>query len=508
MALTNCMNPSRPMLRSRLLALGCVAMSLGAAPHASGQWLGVWRQAYLRAPHNGAFAGANPSTDRLFNAVDYQRAALYETLWRNQRGRVAMLDGAEYTRVTRELVARPPRTPIDVRTVAPEFVKLVPEIDAMLDWGRTFRRQTLDVLAERGLTGVERDGRLTELVANYRSRATVAVSAQPKSILLVDARTSALGFRRRLPKYNGLGWATRWLEVGLYESLVAESVASDQRRAQDAIVARFRQMVERSPDATPYLLPLTPAIAPSFARRFPEAAAIVDNLNMFEDAILDVLVDREIPRSAKRQELLRVADLVRSDTSEALDVAQWMLAAAMMGVNNMGGAAIDFPSAFPTPTVARGASMARLGARDSAAADDMAGMQHGATQGTEPTLKALMAIQERMMADPVIRERVATDPVLQRMLRETASTGSMGAMPGMQHDNMPGMAMTPAAAVGMLSGTPDERRRAVEFVVRLLSDPAVEARIHAYPELHTLWSDPEVQQRLVELKRSAPSKPE
>ena len=53
----------------------------------------------------------------------------------------------------------------------------------------------------------------------------------------------------------------------------------------------------------------------------------------------------------------------------------------------------------------------------------------------------------------------------------------------------------------------EERRQAIEFAVRLLSDPSVEARIHSDPELHKLWSDPEVQRRLTELRRTQPQNP-
>jgi hypothetical protein len=37
---------------------------------------------------------------------------------------------------------------------------------------------------------------------------------------------------------------------------------------------------------------------------------------------------------------------------------------------------------------------------------------------------------------------------------------------------------------------------AMEFIVRLLADPAIAARIHADPRLHQLWADPEVQRHL------------
>ena len=98
-------------------------------------------------------------------------------------------------------------------------------------------------------------------------------------------------------------------------------------------------------------------------------------------------------------------------------------------------------------------------------------------------MRHMMEMHERMMADPVIRARVASDPVLRRMMDEMHS-----AMPA-------GHAMHGAGAAGAA-----DAEQAMDFVVRLLSDPAVEARIHSDPRLHQLWSDPEVQRRLAELR--------
>ena len=86
------------------------------------------------------------------------------------------------------------------------------------------------------------------------------------------------------------------------------------------------------------------------------------------------------------------------------------------------------------------------------------------------------------MADAVIRERIMADPELRRMMDEMSA--AMGGYP-MDH------AGTPEASA---------EARAAEFIVRLLSDPAVEARIHADPVLHRIWSDPDVQRRLAELR--------
>ncbi len=59
--------------------------------------------------------------------------------------------------------------------------------------------------------------------------------------------------------------------------------------------------------------------------------------------------------------------------------------------------------------------------------------------------------------------------------------------------------------MGGAAPSAEERRQAVEFMVRLLSDPQVEARIHSDPELHRMWSDPEVQARLKALRQQNPA---
>lgn len=165
-----------------------------------------------------------------------------------------------------------------------------------------------------------------------------------------------------------------------------------------------------------------------------------------------------------------------------------------------------------------------MAARFLPATDSMAGMQHGeSSAGQDPTVKSLQAIFERMMADPVIRERVATDPALQRMLgalrtnngASIGGTAGMNTMPGMgttpeaentsDMENMPGMGNSSVSSTSP-AGTREERQRTMEFVVRLLSDPAIEGKIHSDPALHALWSDPAVQKRLQELKSKTPPK--
>ena len=112
-----------------------------------------------------------------------------------------------------------------------------------------------------------------------------------------------------------------------------------------------------------------------------------------------------------------------------------------------------------------------------------------ASKGLQPASAAQSArmreLHERMMEDPVIRARVAADPEMARLVEE---------LHGADH-----------AAHGGGAAAASDSAQALDFVVRLLADPQVEARIHADPRLHQLWSDPEVQRRLAELRSAQPA---
>lgn len=490
-----------PRLRTNLVAPAVFAALAALAPAlpAGAQWVATSRQAFGTGSTRAG--SVRPVAAATLNAAAINRARLFEALWKNPSagGNADTVVFAEAARLVRGGARLSP----DPADVAPEFSKLVPELVGTLDWGQQFRLALLNSLAS-GASTAARDGEVAELVSRYRARADLAVSAIPKGFDMLDGQVHSMEFRRRFPKWNGLGWSTAWAEDAIFENLLVDSI----RRRTDidrAIIQRLSRMV----DSAPALLPITPAIAPMFSHRYPEAAAILDNLHMLENGIADVLVAREVPRSAKRLALLRLRDDFRNDTVNAITVAQWMDSAEMFGANNMGGPAAGFPAELATPTMERGTSMVGMSTHDMSAMGAPAAETATTSTAAQPTLDALLAIHRRMMSDPVIRERVATDPVLQKMLQSAGLDSSQagGAMAGMDHSNMPGMTMTPQAAASMLSGTPEQRAKALDFVVRLLSDPAVEARIHTSPELHTLWSDPEVQKRLNELKRKPPKPP-
>ncbi|HEV2150037.1 MAG TPA: hypothetical protein VGR37_21750 [Longimicrobiaceae bacterium] len=493
------------MGRALLAGAALLVGAGGLARPAAAQWSREYEQFYLPAKHNWVFRQNYSGADRLFNAFDYGHAILYEELYTRPGGPVERLEEKEYDFLTRRLLKRPPRVPLAEGAIEVAYAKLVPEAKNMFHWAHVLHRQIYDVLADERLSQAEKDAAVAEVLAYYKSRPDVAFSSVPKSMDIMDGHYYSLAFREKYPKFNGLIWAYHWLQVGLYEPLLVNGDVASRTMGVNATVGRFWQMLENAPETMPYLMPMTAGVAPAFAARYPEASIIFDNLHMMHDVISDILASPRVPREKKREEILKAAAMFRDDTSYAISVDEWMMMGEMMGVNNMGGPAGGFLAALPQPTVPRGMSMAgmdhsRMPGTDHAHAHgaapgqpvDHAAMGHampdGAARGmegaSEDHLRRMMEMHERMMADPVIRARAAADPVLQQM------------MAGM-HQPMPAGHATHGA------GAPDasDAEQAMDFIVRLLSDPAVEARIHHDPRLHQLWSDPEVQRRLAELRR-------
>ena len=176
-------------LRSRFttLALAAAALSGLAAGELHAQWVTTFEQFYLPASHNWEFRDRYANADRLFNAFDYGHATLYETLWSQPQAAVSKLEVEEYDYLTKRVLVRPPRLPIEEGAIEVGYAKLAPEAKAMFEWAHTFHRQAYDVWADESIPLVEKDARMQELLEYYRSRPDLAFSSRPKSMDVMDA---------------------------------------------------------------------------------------------------------------------------------------------------------------------------------------------------------------------------------------------------------------------------------------------------------------------------------
>ncbi|MFN2399351.1 MAG: hypothetical protein ABR543_12015 [Gemmatimonadaceae bacterium] len=426
--------------------LRCCAPVLAAiivsAPPIAAQWVTVSEQFYYPGRFNWQFRHNYSVADRLFNGFDYGHAILYETLWSKPGAPVSELEEKEYNFITRELLVHPPKVPLEELAIEVAYAQLAPEAKMMFEWAHLFHRQVYDVWADERMPPAEKDAKISELLRYYKSRPDLAFSSNPKSMELMEGQYYALAFRQKYPKFNGLIWAYHWLQVGLYEPLVTGKTLDERQTGVTAAVARFKQMLHNPPDSMPRIMPMTAAVAPEFARRYPEAAIIFDNLHAMHDVISDILASDKVPRAKKRQEILLAGRRYRDNTSFVMTQDEWLDMAKMMGVENMGGPSVNFLPAFPTPTVARGAVMAGMdhskmaGMQDTSAAmrDSMPGMAHDKMQMQQPAdssamhemgdssssvmHRQMMQMHMRMMADPVIRSHMMADTAMHRMMMQ------------------------------------------------------------------------------------------
>jgi len=438
-----------------------------AATPAGAQWSTTYEQFYMPGSFNWAFRDSYPAADRLFNAFDYGHAILYEKLYTKPGAPVSVLEQQEYDFITKKLLVNPPHVPLEESAIEVAYAKLAPEAKAMFDWAHLLHRQIYDVWSDERLAPAEKDVQVAALIRYYKTRPDLAFSSVPKSMDLMEGQYYSTAFRQNYPKFNGLIWAYHWLQVGLYEPLLTGKTQAERQTGIVAAVARFRQMLENPPNGMPSIMPMTAAVSPTFAARYPEAAIIFDNLHSMHDVVSDILASPKVPTAKKRDEILRAASRYRDRTSFAMTPAEWLDMAHMMGVQNMGGPSVGFLPGLPTATVARGStSMTNMAGMsgmshgaDAGKADagaPMAGMDHAKMNmpagtsaapgkmdgmkmpaaaaagpdnmagmkmpGAGASMRPMMAVHIRMMEDPVIRKRMMADPGMQRLMKDMMNT--------------------------------------------------------------------------------------
>jgi hypothetical protein len=440
---------------------------------------------YLPGGFNWAFRHNYPTADKLFNGFDYGHAILYEILYTTPNAPISKLEEDRYNFITRELLVHPPHVPLEEAAIEVAYAKIAPEAKAMFDWAHLFHRQVYDVWADERLNASEKDAKVAELLTYYKTRKDLAFSSKPKTMELMEGQPYSLAFRQKYPKFNGLIWTYHWLQVGLYEPLIVGKDKNERVTGVTAAVARFWQMIEAPPSNMPRIMPMTAAVAPRFAERYPEAGIIFDNLHAMHDVISDILASDKVSRSDKRAAVLRAARRYRDDTSFVMTVAEWKDMAQMMGIENMGGPVGGVLPGFPAPTVERGASMVGMkhgnipnmanmpGMKKDTAGQRMQNMQNMPGMRMPPTpkdsagrrvghvmtdsamrmdsmpmmnpaamrdmmamhermMRDMMELHERMMNDPVIRQRIMADTAMRRLMGDTSGM----AMPTMKMPNM------------------------------------------------------------------------
>lgn len=379
-------------------------------------------QFYFPGAFNWKFLSTYPEGARLFNAFDYGHAVLYERLYTTDGAETGRTLEREYQYLTTDLLIRPPRFAIAEEAVMPAYAKLAWRAKQMFDWAHILHRQIYDVYSDERLTRAQQDAAIEHITDYYLARKEYAFLDVPKSMELMDDQYYSKSFREAYPKFNGLIWSYHWLQVGLYEPLIAARTAPERKTGVQATLGRFWSMLEDAPGRMPAVMPMTSGVAPLFSAAHPRAAVIFDNLHMMHDIISDILHNDVVPAAKKGEVINAALDEFQDPATNVMTMEMWRnMADHMGGVGAMGGAATDILKDVATPMrgMTHDASMAPAAATPAAPmSHDMGAMGAKAQPGNAPVTDVMRELHQRMMQDTVIHRRMMADTTMRRMMME------------------------------------------------------------------------------------------
>lgn len=213
----------------------------------------------------------------------------------------------------------------------------------VLAWGRQFERQLFDIYADDSTSLSQKRAAVADAIEAYQTGdERHAVSVIPKNADLYLAHSYANGAKTAFPRLSGLLWTNQWLQLASLEAIVVGQLDSQFLGKVPVTLERYWNKVGSDTGMTmfpvPVEMPSVPAIAPSLYSEAPQAAVIIDNLNMLEAAMADIIA---YPNVDNRDELLEtVATEFTSASDNVADEMNYLLSALRGGIFNQGGPAI------------------------------------------------------------------------------------------------------------------------------------------------------------------------
>ncbi len=215
---------------------------------------------------------------------------------------------------------------------------LTPGATLVLQRGREFEAQIFDIYSNAGISDKFRA--INSAVDEYLSDSGRSVPAQPKSPTLLYGHPFASAFKTGFPRLSGLLWASQWLRLASLEPLMVGVSRDATEDGVTTTINRFQGKLEgiQGMSMLPTEIPMVPAISPLLLNRHPEAAAIIDNLNVLETVIADLLVHPDVQdHNASIDAIIYEFTNGQSNIATASD---YLLSALRTGIFAQGGPAL------------------------------------------------------------------------------------------------------------------------------------------------------------------------
>ncbi|MEX0964888.1 MAG: hypothetical protein WDZ52_12685 [Pseudohongiellaceae bacterium] len=179
-------------------------------------------------------------------------------------------------------------------------------------------------------------------IEDYLSDDQHSVATAPKESDYLLEHDQANGLKSAFPLLSGFLWTHQWLQLAALEAVILQGLDSQFNGGVNVALERFWNKIGSAGGMTMYPapseLPMAPAIAPDLYSQSPEAAIILDNLNLLETVIADILA---YPNVENRDELMDQAVVFFTDketnNAESMD---YLLFALRGGIYNQGGPAV------------------------------------------------------------------------------------------------------------------------------------------------------------------------
>jgi len=203
-------------------------------------------------------------------------------------------------------------------------------------------RQFVEQLIEIYLNPIYEDKHVAveEAVQNYLNNNQHSVAIEPKSDQLLSDHPYAYAYRVGFPQLSGLTWASQWLKVALLEVLVTGEEFGNRDEDIQRLLDMYGDKITRlhgSLVSLPSDIPTNPVIAPNFYTEHPEAAYVLDNLELLKVVIGDILA---YPDLGDREAKIEQAVLSYTDkTTNLADKMDYLVYVLRGGIYNAGGPA-------------------------------------------------------------------------------------------------------------------------------------------------------------------------
>lgn len=215
----------------------------------------------------------------------------------------------------------------------------------VMSWGRQFENTLWNIWADDSMSVAEKRAATEAAIDEYETQdARHAVSRTPKAAALYLDHQYANALKVAYPRISGLLWTTQWLQLASLEAIILGDVDPQFDGTVPTTLERFYNKLGSDTGMTmfpaPTEMPSTPAISPQLYTQSPDAAVIIDNLNMLETAIADIIAYPDLDDDSREQAIMAAISSFTSDEEQNTDETSYLLSALRGGIYNQGGPAV------------------------------------------------------------------------------------------------------------------------------------------------------------------------